>query len=214
MKLFRLFAASLALGASLAAAQQTQPSDTLRITLPAGGVFVVTLTESAAGATGPETAVFNLPPLPDGVLTTLLPPTIAPVKAAVVLLEPVGATPDPGTTPIFFNNRIVSDFVIAFFTPNSLVSPVGVALISDGDGNLALWASILFSGAVPVIGLDETGAFQDLTVALGTPYRVEVVSDVGAVPEPGSAALLLLGAGVVLCASRRLSVQGRKANGA
>ena len=202
MKLLRLFAASLALGASVAAAQQPQPSDTLRITLPTGAVFLVTLTESVTGTTSPETAVFNLPPLPDGVLAAVLPPTIAPVKSAVVLLEPLGSVVDPGTTPIFFNNRIVSDFVIAFFTPNSLLAPVGVAFISDGDGNLALWASVLFGGSAPLSGLEETGSFQDLTSLLGTPYKAEVLSDLGPVPEPGSAALLLAGLCVVVCACR------------
>ena len=80
---------------------------------------------------------------------------------------------------------------------------MGVGFVSDGDANLALWASVLMRGAAALSGVDETGAFQDLTSLLGTPFKVEVVSDVSAVPEPAASALLLSVLAMLGCARLR-----------
>ena len=180
---------------------QNQLSDMFRVTLPGAVPFTVFVPEGPP-APAPETAIFNLPVGPDGLFGGVLP--IMPTIGAVVLLEPLGEPIGPGETPVMWlNNRVLSDIVLSFATPNSLVAPVGVAFMSDGDANLAPWAAFLLSGAVPVTVLDETGTVQDVTSFLLTPYRVEVQSDVSGVPEPGTAALLLAGAGLIGWATRR-----------
>ena len=180
---------------------QNQPSDMFRVTLPGAVPFTVFLPEGPP-APAPETAIFNLPVGADGLFGGVLP--VVPAISAVALLEPLGEPIDPGETPVLWlNNRILSDIVVSFATPGSLVAPVGVAFISDGDANLAPWAAFLLSGAVPVTVLDETGTVQDVSPFLLTPYKVEVQSDVTGVPEPGTAVLLLAGAGMIAWATRR-----------
>ncbi len=205
MKTLTLLASGLVLCASSALAQNTN-SDFLRISLPGAAPFTVVMPEGPP-APAPETAIYNLPIGPDGLFGGVLPTTGLPVLTAVALLEPLGTVIDPGETPVFWgtaaNPRVLSDLVITFATPNSLVSPVGLAFISDGDGNLAPWAAFLLGSGMPVTVLDETGAVMDLTSPLSTPYKVEAFSDVGPVPEPGSAALLLAGMGAIAWAARR-----------
>jgi hypothetical protein len=207
MKMHSTLAACLALIAGTANAQN-QLSDLLRITPPGGAPVVFAIPEGGvAGA--PETAIFNLPMLgPDGLYGGPLPPgAFAPIIGSAVMFEPAGAPIEPGEAPIFWptatGQHIVSDIVVGFLTPNSPVAPTGVAFISYGDTNLATWAAFLMGGSVPVVTLDETGAFQDVSALVFLPpvaYKVEVQSDV---PEPGTAALLLAGAGIVGWAARR-----------
>lgn len=206
MRLLRPLVFALLFSAFGAHAQQNLPSDYLKITLPGAVPFVYALVEGGAAAGLPETAVFNLPPLTNGPLSGLLPPGIAPVIAAVVFFEPAGTAVEPGSTPVFIDNRIVSDLVLGFSTPNGLFGPIGVAFISDGDANLAVWAGIVSGLPAPFLltKLDEPMTPMDVTALLGSPpYTVEVWSDIEAVPEPGSVALWLGGLGALAWTLRR-----------
>ncbi len=200
-------AAALALGAGAVHAQN-QLSDLFRVTVPGVAPLSVVLPEGIP-APAPETAIFNLPFGADGLFGGVLPTAGLPVIGAVVMLEPLGAAIDPGAAPVVWptatGQRFLSDLVISFATPTSLVAPVGVAFISDGDGNLASWAGFLLGAgvAIPRSVLDETGLVQDVTPLLSAPYKVEVQSDVSAVPEPGSAAMWLAGIACVGWAVRR-----------
>lgn len=192
-------------------------SDELRISDPASGAVVLDtlLPEGidAAGASLPETAVFNMPGVASGVVPIGTPPLSTPaallpfVSNVVALLEPVGDPLDPGATPIYVSTpngtRQLSDLVISFNNIPGSNGPA-VALLSDGDGNLSKWNAAL--GGVYANAVDETGALQDMTPILKTPYTVQVASDVVAVPEPSTYGMLLAGLGIA-CAARRKSAK-------
>lgn len=179
-------------------------SDELLVSDPAGGVIQDSfLTEgaNAAGIIQPETATFSVPGAIDGVQGVNTAPLNNPaallpqVKSVVALLESPNDVPEPGVTPIYvqtpYGTRQLSDLVISFNNPNGLP---GVAFISDGDGNLNKWNIAL--GGVYANALEETGALQDVTPLLQTPYKVQVASDIAAVPEPSAYGMLLTGLGV------------------
>ena len=209
MKTLSIIAAILAAFTGIAAAQNNGPSDTMVVTtgLAPASICSVTIFE---GAALPEpVGVCGLSPLgiPDGLIFGPFPPiTFLPLRAGVVLLEPLGEPFDPGSTPVPWpgTNRFVSDVVVRY----DFNATLGFVFISDGAPDFASWVSFLAS-APPgtVITREETGLFQDVTadlqIAIGSPISVRIISDVAVVPEPGTAALLLAGAGVIGWTIRR-----------
>lgn len=204
MKTLSLVTAIFAAWAGVAAAQSNFPSDTMIVTGLPTGACTATIVEGAAAPEATGVCGLSVFGFPDGVFTgAFLPLTVGFLpSAAVVLLEPLGEPIDPGSAPVFWpgTNRYVSDIVVRYN-----VNPFGFAFISDGHASLATWVTFLSTApAGAVVALDETGVFQDLTTALGIPagtgVTVRIISDV---PEPGTAALLLAGAGVVGWAARR-----------
>lgn len=168
-------------------------SDRLLITNAAGQVLFDKSLIEQAGQT--ETLIYN-PPLPvDACVLTAQ-------CNAVALLEPLNEPIEANETPIYvqtpIGRRIVSDYILSF--PSA--AGRGVELVSDGDPTWTALASSLKSSNVAFI--EETGKLQDLTALLKTPFRVQVQSDVAAVPEAQSFLLMLLGlTGVALAARRR-----------
>ena len=206
MKSLFLIAASLALAAGTASAQILPPtqSDELRITSPTGVVLLDVFLLELPGAS--ESGAYNIPGLPDGVTPPggLPPPGVFPVLSYVALLEPLNDPIDPGTTPIIIipgaGSRVLSDLAISFTVPNG----VGVAFLSDADPLLQAYASFLqLNNNAALKFVTETGQLQDVTALLQTPYRVQVASDVAAVPEPAGWLLLAAGLGVLGLAKRR-----------
>ena len=207
MKSLCLIAACLALAAGTASAQIPPPtqSDELRITSPTGVVLLDVFLLDLAGAS--ESGAYNIPGLPDGVAPPggLPPPGVFPVLSYVALLEPLNDPIDPGTTPIIIiipgaGSRVLSDLAISFTVPNG----VGVAFLSDADPLLQAYASFLqLNNNAALKFVTETGQLQDVTAFLQTPYRVQVASDVAAVPEPAAYALLAAGLGMLGWRKRR-----------
>jgi hypothetical protein len=167
--------------------------------LNAANSFVGCIQESPQAST-PEPLVTFGSPLGNGVFSTMpLPPTVT-LLGAVVLFESKNAV---DATTLFFNGIPVSDVAVSFVMPGS--PAIGVNLISDGHPDLPAWVAYLNSlpAAAPITVMAETGAYQDVTQALHTPYNVQIASDVEAVPEPTSYSLLGLGLGLLATWVRR-----------
>lgn len=179
-----------------------QPSDCLAI--GRGGIATYVIPEVA-----PEPiAVYNLPPAVDGLngAGILLPGTAPGILwGAAVLLENPALPVEPGA--IFWRNgAVLSDIVVSYrYNLRQDQVAFGVALISDGSPDFPVWARYVagIGGFVPAYF--EDGRVLDLTADLGTPYSVEVYSDVVSVPEPQTYALFAAGIGLVGAALRRRS---------
>ena len=206
MKSLSIIAGCLTLWTGLAAAQANSPSDTMIVTylLPPTSTCSVTIAEGAGAPEAVGVCGFSPLGIPDGLIFGVFPPTALglPPASGVVLLEPLGHLPDPGDSPVFWpgTNRIVSDVLVRYN-----LNPFAFVFVSDGQTAMGAWVALL-AGAPPgtVRVIEETGAFQDVTAdlgfAVGTPISVRIISDI---PEPGTAALLLAGAGIIGWTARR-----------
>ena len=120
---------------------------------------------------------------------------IAPfVTHVVVVIEPLGETPNPGVIPVLLPNPadpthpfIVSDAIARFSQPGD--PNFRILFGSDGDPFLQLGFDLL-SQLHPVVSvIGETGELQDVTDLLGltgSGITVQFQSDVAPVPLPAT----------------------------
>ena len=189
-------------------------------------IYDVTTPGAPAEVFGPLTApatYFTVEPPVSGVgLESLIKFSTGPISLsshAVVMLESPTAVRDSAAPPVFvpsgfgFDGRIVSDIIVR---DNGIGGGLLLQLVSDG-GLLETAFSIALGEHVPITFVEQTGAFQDLTTALGSPtittpsgsiqkLQVLVFSEISPVPEPVTTSLLgvgLVGLGIVRCKRAR-----------
>ena len=204
-----LFASGVATAQTPCNPASSQCSDLLKVSVLGAPDFVLTMPEGAPGSVEP-TGVYDAPPGTFGLVGPGTLPVGTGFIGGVALIEPLGTGIAAGT-PILYNQFPVSDLVLSFrFTNPNGVNTFGVAFISDGSPDLVAWINF-FNATPPAVftlpTLVETGVYQDVTPFLGLPvpgpFRVAVLSDVEAIPEPQTYALFAAGLGLLHLVLRR-----------